>query len=236
MSDIKEPIETQQAPWLPTDAEEAACRGMHPDAELVEREDLEFACIVRPATQREFWDYLDGALAESPDAAPTLALRCSLWRTRAEIHTAIRRAPFLAHRIVEAIESMAGGDKARGVYPLDAKTPDDLLDELGIPKEIAADLRSRYHHKGQLGIVHHDVGTVAIRAPADGIAREWKDTYATKEKARACFDLAMACIVFPAVDSARALLERAPAMPYNVLLGPILDLGGAGSKAKRKKL
>ena len=206
------------------------------DVEQLDFDPQDFACIVRIPTAAEFWEYLDASLAKSPDAAAIFAMRCTLSPARGEVGAAFRRFPFLAHRVTEALESVVGGDPARAAHTLDAKTPDGLLDDLGVPRDAAANLRSQYPHKGQLKIVEHEMGVVVLRAPSDGIIKLWRDTYGTKEKARACFDLAMACSAYPAEDDARALFERAPAIPYAVLLDPILDLGGLAGKAKRKKL
>ena len=221
---------------LPTDTEIATLKGIHTDIELVQLDDHDFACVVRQPTQKEVWDYIDAAEAKSPDAAPAFALRCALWPARSEVYAAIKRAPFLAHRIVEALESKAGGDPARATYVLDDRTDPELLDALGIPREKVADIRSTYPFKGQLVIVHHDMGVVVLHAPTDGTAKLWKDAMQTKAKAQASFDFAVNCTAFPAEEAARALYERAAAMPYAVLLEKILDLGGAGAKAKRKKV
>lgn len=221
---------------FPTEAEIAAVKGQHTDIELLQLDEHDFACVVREPTQKETWDYIDQAEAKSPDAAAAFALRCSVWPSRSEVYAAIKRAPFLAHRIVEALESWKGGDAARATYVLDERTEPELLDQLGIPREKAADIRSTYPFKGQLLIVHHDMGVVILHSPSDGTAKLWRDAYQTKAKAMACFDFAVNCTAFPAEDAARSLYERAAAMPYSVLLEKILDLGGAGSKAKRKKL
>ncbi len=220
----------------PTEAEIAALKGQHSDIELLELDEHDFACVVRQPTQKETWDYIDAAEAKSPDAASAFALRCSLWPSRGEVYAAIKRAPFLAHRITEALESRVGGDAARATYALDDRTDPELLDALGIPRETAANIRSAYPYKGQLLIVHHDMAVVVLHSPSDGTVKLWREAYASKAKAMACFDLAVNCTAFPAEDAARALYERAAAMPYQVLLEKIVDLGGAGSKAKRKKL
>ncbi len=204
------------------------------EVEDTEFEEADYFGVVRHCTVREFWDYLDAALAKKPDCATTLALKCTLWPTRADLMAAVNRRAFLAHRIVEVIEEIVGGAAIRAKHAFDAKTPDGLLDDLGIPKEFAKDLLSRHPGRGQMAIVEHETGVAIVRGPSDGERKLWKEAWDGGQKGRACLDLACAAVLFPSEDERRARFERFPALPYG-LLDIILDCGGAGEKAKRKK-
>ncbi len=202
------------------------------DVEIVE---ADFFCVVRHPTAREYFDYIDAAHNKNVDAAPTFALRCILWPSRGSAASALRRRIFLAHKVVDALEALAGTAQPMAAHLIDDKLRPEVLDSLGLDRQLVADFRMRFPDKGALKIVEHELGNFIVRSPTAGERNLWQKAWDAKTRGQAQNDLALSCTLFPDTDALRAVLERFPGLGYCALGDTALSCGGAVDQIRRKK-
>lgn len=202
--------------------------------------------VLRRPTRREWQEYLDKAhdAQQSIDGNANLAALCCLWPSRRALAAARDVLPALPIQICNWIETMCGAKNLNEV-PLDPSTDEDALQAIGLAAGDVEPLLRTYHHPGQLKAVTIRVSgddeevetvTVVVKRPDKATYENLVRGYRTSDKAIACYNAAMVCIVSPSADAdKRALLEARPGIPHG-LFPTMISMGGGVARSTAKKL
>lgn len=209
--------------------------------ECVEVDEADLCVVARPPTAAEWRTYLDAVTTSdgAADARWNILVRCVLFPALPAITATRKECPGVVRTIVEAIEAMAGAasdptERPR-IVPLTAELGADDLAELGLPADAARELLAKYQSPGQLRIFAHPLaGTIVVKRPTVSVYEQFgRDS--SKSQAGPMLDLALSCVVYPALDDFKARVERYPGVPH-AMCSMLCDMGGAHTKARRKKV
>lgn len=252
-SDDDEPIEEVPEDLVGALKAKAAKIGVSDVLRRIRVEGIAHEFIMRKPTRAEWHEYLNAAMVASQSSAGewNLVIQCGLWPGLAAIKAAAATQPSVIKKVVDAIERWVGGEQGQAEkieYTLTADTTDDALAEVGLTRDDVEPLLARYPGRNQIKVVgvfvspadtdesEADIATVVVRSPPKPVYDKFILGYRSGDKAAACYDMAMSCIVWPeAEQDRRSLIRDQPGLPWTLFatLGP---MGGTGSKVTAKNL
>ena len=225
----------------------ASSRGVSDEIKAVTVDGVGHPFVLRRATRREWQEYVDKAHdpQQSIDGNANLAALCCLWPSRRALAADREGTPALPIQLCNWIETMCGAKNLDEV-PLDADTSEDVLEALGLVEADVQELLRVYHQPKQLSAVTIRVSgdgeepveslTVILKKPDKATYEALVRGYRTSDKAIACYNAALSCIVYPSVDAEkRKLLEDRPGIPHG-LFATMISMGGGIARSTAKKL
>lgn len=231
----------------------AAHAGASDELRRVSVDGVSHEFIVRKPTRAEWNEYFDWACvpAKSQSGAWNLIVRCTMWPSQSAVTRAASECPGMVRVIAEEIERWCGGEilqVERVEIDLAQDVSDERLAEVGLTRDDVAPLLVRHSGVKQLKAVSlhtsperceegdEEIVTIIVKKPTravyDNLIRDWQ----TANKAVACYDAALACMVWPESEADRRdVINDNPGLPW-ALYSVITSMGGAGAKAHTGKL
>jgi hypothetical protein len=233
---------------IPQLKQRAAALGVSDELRAVRVDGIEHDFVLRRPTRKEWQDYVvkQHDDAQSVDGQVNLALLCTMWPSRKAVTAARDLLPALPIRLCNWIELMSGGKVGTITEtPIDTTTEEDVLAGLAVPTDVLASLLSRFTLRNQIRVIAIRVSgdddpieeiTIVVKRPDkatyDNLLRGWR----AGDKAVACYNAAMSCVVYPQSDvDKRALFEERPGIPYR-LFATMIEMGGGIGRETAKKL
>ena len=241
--DSRPGFEPDEDAWPQIKARAAAACGTD-EVRTVAIAGIDHLYVMRAATRTEFDAYFN--MAQSPEmalqAARSLASACLLWPERRVLNADEKRLPSVPHRLCDAIETWAGASK-----PVEEAVGSDP-DEIGPLADREKLLLTQYREAGQLkrcvfqttplDFEEHDQNFVrlVVKRPPLGVYQAFMTSFQKgSDKAGACYDMAMSCIVEPnTTEGVRSVLASHPGIPVK-LVDVLVTMAGAGQRISTGK-
>lgn len=231
----------------------AAHAGASDELRRVSVDGVSHEFIVRKPTRAEWNEYFDWACVPAKSAAGcwNLIVQCAMWPSHSAVSRAASECPGMIRVIVDEIERWCAGEISqaeRVEIDLAQDVSDERLAEVGLTHDDVNPLLVRYPAAKQLRVVSlhtsperceevdEEAVTVIVKRPTrpvyENLLRDWQSA----NKAAACYDAALACMVWPEAEADRRdVLNDNPGLPW-ALFSVIMAMGGAGAKTHTGKL